>query len=92
MNRILHSRLSMLGFTMTMPLVAVAWAGTAPGTLSSLTLMLLAVAAVGMTAMILTAWRNAQPGEMVGRALQYAEVPRATTVYAKPAMDRRLRP
>lgn len=92
MNRILHSRLSMLGFTMTMPLVAVTWAGTTPGTLSSLTLMLLAVAAVGMTAMILTAWRTAQPGEILGRVLQHAEVPRSATVFVKPVVDRRLRP
>jgi hypothetical protein len=91
MTRTLHANLSMLGFTMTMPLVAMAWAGTAPGMASSLTLMLLAIAAVSMTAMILKARRNTEASEGIDPALQHAGIPGSATVFVKPAMDRRLR-
>jgi hypothetical protein len=86
MNRILHSRLSMFGFTMTMPLIAVAWVASASGTMSGLTLLTLVVVAIGTAAVIFSTWRNAQPTEIIGHVLQHAENP---AVVVRPAVDRR---
>jgi hypothetical protein len=92
MNRMLHARLSMLGFTMTLPVVAVTWPGTVPGEASSVMLTLLAAAALSMTALILRSRRNAVESERIEPALQPAGIPGTAAVSVRPAMDRRLRP
>ena len=51
----------MFGFTMSMPLIAVAWAAAAPGTMSSLTLLMLVVVGIGTAAVIFNTWRAHQP-------------------------------
>ena len=89
MNRILHGRLSVLGFTMTMPLIAVIWAVAAPGAMPGLTLMALVVIAIGTAVVIFNTWRNAQPGELMGPVLRRAAIPPTAAAFARPVGGRR---
>ena len=89
MNKILSPNLSVLGVTMTVPLIAVIYAAAVPMWTSSVTFIILTLVAMGATAVILNTWRNAQPTENIGHVLRRAEVAAHQTAFVRPSNDRR---
>lgn len=88
MNRTMYSNVSVLGFTLTLPLIAIISAAALPIGMSALTLVALSTLAIGTTVVIYSTWRNAQPTQIIGHVLREAEARSPASV--RPARDRRI--
>jgi len=72
----LHRNFSLVGFSFTVPLIAVIWVAVTPGAMSGITPVLLAILATGMTAVVFKTWRSAQPTDSMARVLRRVDAAR----------------